>query len=174
MVSLGLLRIDQAHVSEGERLIQDALSVDKQKLKADDPQTARAMSALGRALEEQGTYDKAAAVLNDTVAMQSRNPKEASGLADTLGELAEAEYYLGHYDLADSLNQRALALDRQIYGNTHPRIADSLVNLGEVQHDLGHDAEAETYYRQALAIKKSWYGEVHPALRPAWRRLASP
>jgi tetratricopeptide (TPR) repeat protein len=62
---------------------------------------------------------------------------------------------------AASLNQRTLAIDRQIYGTTHPRIADSLINLGEIQHDLGHDADAEKYYREVLTIKKSWYGEVH-------------
>ncbi|MGA3225121.1 MAG: serine/threonine-protein kinase [Acidobacteriaceae bacterium] len=162
MVSLGLLRIDQAQMSDGERLIRQALAIDQQKLPPGDPQTARTMSALGRALEERGAYNDAVAVLNDTVRMQSRRPADIGDLADSLNELAEVQYYLGHYDIADSLNRRTLAIDRQIYGTTHPRIADSLVNLGEIQHDLGHDADAEKYYREALTIKKSWYGEVHP------------
>jgi eukaryotic-like serine/threonine-protein kinase len=162
MVALGLLRIDQAQMGEGERLIREALAIDRQKLPPDDPQTARTMSALGRAFEERGAYDDAVAVLNDTIRIQSKRPTDITDLADSLNELAEVQYYLGHYDIADSLNRRTLAIDRQIYGTTHPRIADSLVNLGEIQHDLGHDADAERYYREALAIKKSWYGEVHP------------
>jgi eukaryotic-like serine/threonine-protein kinase len=162
MVALGLLRIDQAQAAEGERLIRQALTLDQQKLPLDDPQTLRAMAALGRALEERGAYKDAAAILNDTVELQSKHEAETADLAVSLNQLAEVEYYLGHYDMADSLNRRSLAIDRQIYGTTHPRIADSLVNLGEIQHDLGHDADAEKYYREALAIKKSWYGEVHP------------
>ena len=162
MVSLGLLRVDQAQISDGERLIREALAIDRQKLPPNDPQIARTMSALGRALEERGAYNDAVAVLNDTVRIQSKRPADIGDLADSLNELAEVQYYLGHYDIADSLNQRTLTIDRQIYGTTHPRIADSLVNLGEIQHDLGHDADAEKYYREALAIKKSWYGEVHP------------
>lgn len=162
MVALGSLRIDQAQIGDGERLIREALAIDRQQLPPDDPQTARTMSALGRALEERGAYDDAVAVLNDTVRIQSKRPADITDLADSLNELAEVQYYLGHYDIAGSLNQRTLAIDRQIYGTTHPRIADSLVNLGEIQHDLGRDADAEKYYREALAIKKSWYGEVHP------------
>ena len=162
MVALGLLRIDQAQAVEGERLIRQALTLDRQKLPPDDPQTLRAMAALGRALEERGAYKEAAAILNDTVEPQSKHEAETADLAVSLNQLAEVQYYLGHYDMADSLNRRSLAIDRQIYGTTHPRIADSLVNLGEIQHDLGHDADAEKYYREALAIKKSWYGEVHP------------
>lgn len=162
MTALGLLRIDQAQIGEGERLIREALAIDRQKLPPDDPQTARTMSALGRALEERGDYDDAVAILNDTVRIQSKRPADLTDLADSLNELAEVQYYLGHYDIADSLNRRTLAIDRQIYGTTHPRIADSLVNLGEIQHDLGRDADAEKYYREALAIKKSWYGEIHP------------
>jgi serine/threonine-protein kinase len=162
MVSLGLLRIDQAQISEGEGLIRQALAIDQKNLPPGDPQTARTMSALGRALEQRGAYNDAVAVLNDTVRIQSKRPEDINDLADSLSELAEVQYYLGHYDLADSLNRRTLAIDRQIYGTTHPRIADSLVNLGEIQHDQGRDADAEKYYREALAIKKSWYGEVHP------------
>ena len=162
MVALGLLRIDQAQTSEGERLIRQALTVDQQKLPPDDPQTLRAMAALGRALEERGAYQDAVTILKDTVELQSKHEAETADLAVSLNQLAEVQYYLGHYDMADSLNRRSLAIDRQIYGTTHPRIADSLVNLGEIQHDLGHDAEAEKYYREALAIKKSWYGEIHP------------
>ena len=162
LVSLGLLRIDQAHVSEGEQLIRQGLAIDRQELPPGDPQTARAMSALGRALEERGAYNDAVATLNETVQIQSSHAADAADLAVSLNELAEVQYYLGHYDIADSLNQRTLAIDRRIYGTTHPRIADSLVNLGEIQHDLGRDADAEKYYREALAIKMSWYGEVHP------------
>lgn len=70
--------------------------------------------------------------------------------------------YLGHLALADSLFERALAMDRELYGAVHPRIAGDLFNLGVVQHDLGRDADAERSYRPALDINQSWYGKEHP------------
>lgn len=162
IVALGLLRIQQAHVQEGEDLIRKGLAIDKQELPPDDPQTARALSALGHALVERGDYDHAVPILNEAIGLQSKRNSDSSGLAESLNNLAEVEYYLGHYDKAANLNQQTIAIERQLYGNTHPRIADNLVNLGEIQHDLGKDDEAEKYYRQALEIEKSWYGEIHP------------
>ena len=88
MVALGLLRIDQAQAAEGERLIRQALTVDQQKLPPDDPQTLRAMAALGRALEERGAYKDAAAILNDTVELQSKHEAETADLAVSLNQLA--------------------------------------------------------------------------------------
>lgn len=162
MVALGMLRIDQAKLNDGEQLIRDALVWDRKELPLDDPQTARAMSALGRALIQRGSYKEAVNLLDQAAEVQSKHSGEASALADTLSELAEVHYYLGHYAIAEDLNRRTMAVNNQIYGSTHPRIADSLVNLGEIQHDLGHDAEAQKFYSQALEIKKDWYGEIHP------------
>ncbi len=162
LVALGLLRLDQSKVSEAERFIREGLAIDRRHLPADDPGVLRAESALGRLLEDRGDYNQAVKTLDETVRLQSLQPEISKDLSDSITELATAHYYLGHLPVAESLNQRVLALDRKLYGAVHPRVADDLYNLGLIQHDLGNEAEAERYYRRALAIKQSWYGTEHP------------
>jgi serine/threonine-protein kinase len=162
LVELGLLRLDQAQLPEAERLVREGLAMDRRHASPQDPAVAKAESALGHVLEDRGAYSDAIKVLDETVRLQSAQHEVTTDLSDSISELATAHYYFGHLSIADALDQRALAMDRQLYGAVHPRIADDLYNLGLIQHDLGHDADAEKYYREALGVKQSWYGKEHP------------
>lgn len=162
LVQLGLLRLDQGKLPDAERLVRQALAIDKRHLRQDDPAMARDASALGRILEERGSYDEALKTLNDTLQVQKAKGQLTTDLSDSTQELAIAHYYLGHLSVANSLYSDDLDMDRKLYGDVHPRVADDYYSLGSVQHDLGNDREAEQYYRRALEIKKSWYGTEHP------------
>ena len=160
-MALGLLRLDQGQLADAERLVREGLAIDKRHRAPNDPAVAEDMSALGRVLEERGSCNEAIKVLDEAVRLQSKH-EVTTDLSDSLLALGEAHYYVGHLATAESLYNRALALDREFYGSIHPRVADDFFNLGEVQHDMGRDREAEQYYRQALGIKQSWYGTDHP------------
>ena len=162
LLHLGLLRYDQGRLPDAERLIGDALAMDRRRFPAGHPAVARAMSALGKVLEDAGDNQKAIEVLQDAVRIQSAKSAAGTDLAASLTLLANAHFYLGHYAISDSLNQRVLAMDKQLHGERHPDVADALVNLGNVQTNLEHYAEAERYFRQALEIDRSWYGKDHP------------
>ena len=162
MVALGLLRLDQGKTEEAERLAREGLAMDRRHLRPNDPAVARAMFALGHVLEERGNYDEAIQNLDEAVRLQSAHGETSTDLSDSITALATAQYYLGHYERAGALYQRALDMDTQLYGGVYPRVGDDFYGLGIVQHSLDHDAQAEQYYRQALAIKQSWYGNEHP------------
>lgn len=162
LVALGLLRIQQARLDEAERLIRDGLAMSQRTLPAGDPLVARATSALGKVLEHRGRYAQATTVLEDAIRLQSGAGAQDTDLADSLTELANTEFYLGHYTVSNALNQRLLAMHREIYGGGHPLVADDLINLSAIQYNLGHYAEAETFARQALGIYQAWYGNDHP------------
>jgi serine/threonine-protein kinase len=162
LLATGMLRLQQARPKEAESLARAALAVDKSKFGPDDPSTAKAMSALGRVLEEEGVYDQAIPLLQQAVKLQSGRPDLAPDLAMSVSALAAANYYTGRFATADEFYKQALAIDEKLYGSLHPRVANDFVDLGEVQHDLGSDIEAEKFYRQALAIDKAWYGDKHP------------
>ena len=161
LVALGILRLDQSQVAEAERMVREGLAMDRKRLPPSDPAVLRAESALGRVLEDRGAYAEAVKTLDETVRLQSASGV-TTDLSDSITELATAHYYLGHLPIAVSLHKQVLAMDRQLYGEVHPRVADDLYNLGLIQHDLGDNAGAEHYYRQALGIKQSWYGTEHP------------
>jgi serine/threonine-protein kinase len=162
LVALGSLRDAQAKYEEAERLIRQALDIDTRRFPRNDPATAKAMLALGRVLEDRGAYDQSIATLEQTVKLYTSPGSSPADLADSLHELANAHFYAGHYDTSDALNQRVLAMYKQIFGDRHPRVADILINLGAIRLDLGHYSDAERYDRQALDIVQGWYGKDNP------------
>ena len=167
LLELGLLRDAQGKFDDAERYVRQALAIYRQKLSPTHPALARATSALGKVLEDRGSYDASIRVLEEAARLQSAQGGSSTDLSETLSELANSHFYTGHYDASESLNQRVLGMDRQLYGDRHPHIADDLINLGAIKYDLGHYPEAERYDRDALDITQSFYGLNHPATASA-------
>jgi len=163
LVAIGLLRDDQARLLDAEKTVREGLAIEKRHLTPNHPAIAKATAALGRVLEDRGSYDEAIQTLNEAVRMQSAKGATTPELASTLYELANCHFYAGHYDTAESLNQQLLPMYRQFYGGRHPRVADVLVNLAAIRHDRGRYQEAEPFERQALDIVQTWYGKDNPA-----------
>jgi len=162
LVALGQLRSDQAQYDEAEQLIRHSLDMTKRHLPPTHPRIGKAMYALGEVLVNQGKYDQGIQMLNEAVRIQSAPGGVTADLAETLTELANAQFYAGHLDISNSLNLRVVAMDRQLYGERHPNVADDLINLGAIQSEWGHYTETERYYRQALDIIQNFYGKDHP------------
>ena len=162
LVSLGVLRFNQSKIPEAEHLIRDGLAMSRRHAPPGDPSVGKALSALGHVLEERGAYDEAVKTLDEAVRLQSGKPEATTDLSDSLNLLAIAHHYLGHLNQADLLYKQALAIDRQLYGDVHPRVADDYFDIGYLQHDLGREADSERYYREALRLNQAWYGTDHP------------
>ncbi|PYX42880.1 MAG: hypothetical protein DMG81_00825, partial [Acidobacteria bacterium] len=167
LVALGLLRDAQGQFEDAERLVRQGLDIDKHRLSPDHPALARTTAALGKVLEDRGAYAPAILVLEEAVRLQSRPGMPTTDLAETLTELANSHFYSGRYEESESLNQKVLAMDRQLYGELHPHVADDLINLGAIQYDEGHYPEAERFDRQALDITQAFFGNNHPATASA-------
>jgi eukaryotic-like serine/threonine-protein kinase len=120
LITLGLLRSDQAKLDEAERLVRDGYAMDVRHLPPNDPTLARAAAALGRVLRESGAYDSAIRVLTKAVRLQSAPGGDSNDLSETLTTLANADYYAGHYAISDSINRQVLAMDRVLHGDRHP------------------------------------------------------
>ena len=159
VTALARLRSDQAKFDEAERLAREGLTAARATLRADDPQVADATAAVGEILEQRGEYDKAIAMLQDAVTLRSKPGADPSELASTLYELANANFYAGHLDVSESLNQRTLTIHRELYGEAHPVVAEDLINLGAIQYQRGKYVDAEGFYRKALEIIRTWYGK---------------
>lgn len=162
LLKTGVLRLDQGQAAESERLIREALAMDKRRLRSDDPAVVEATILLGRVLEQRGAYDQAIQTLNDAKRLVSGKDASKKEFSACLTLLANAYFYLGDYPRADSLNRQALETDRRLYGDHHPDLADDLINLGQLQTQWGHYPEAEKYFRQALEINSVWFGQDNP------------
>jgi serine/threonine-protein kinase len=162
LVALGELRIAQAEYDSAEALMRNALDIARRTLSPSDPIVGKATTALGQALYDKGAYDKAVPVLEEAIRLQTRGDTASPGLATAITDLANTYFYLGKFALSDTLNQRALAIDKHLYGPRHAYVADVLINLGAIRFEWAKYPEAERYYREALDINRAWYGPDHP------------
>jgi serine/threonine-protein kinase len=162
LTALGQLRSDQAQYDEAEQLTRQGLEMSKRHLAPNHPRVGKAMYVLGEVLVNEGKYDQGIQVLDEAVRIQSAPGGVTTDLAETLTELANAQFYAGHLDTSNLLNLKVVAMDRQLYGERHPNVAEDLINLGAIQTEWGHYSVTESYYRQALDIIQSFYGKDHP------------
>jgi serine/threonine protein kinase len=162
IVLLALLKDDEGKYEDAEKLARQGLDMSQRHLPPNDPQVAKATFALGKVLEARGHYPDAIDKLNYAAQLQTGSAARQADLAASLSELANTNFYAGHYDASEALNQRVLKMQREIFGERHPQVADTLINLGAIQFQLGRYADSERYYRQALEIVEEWYGNQHP------------
>jgi serine/threonine protein kinase/tetratricopeptide (TPR) repeat protein len=162
LAALGELRIVQAEYESAEALLRPALALAQRTLPPTDALIARATTDLGQLLYMRGDYAEAEPVLTDAVRLYSAGDTISSWLARALTDLGNTYFYLGKYALADTINQRVLEMDKQLFGPRHALVADVLINLGAIRFEWAKYTEAERYYREALAINEAWYGRNHP------------
>ncbi len=162
LVALANLRNDQAQLAEAETFARQGLQMSERHLPADHPVVARATLTLGRILDNRGKYDEAIPTLEEAMRLESGSKGVPADLSATLSELANTHYYLGHYDVSKDLNERALRMDEQIYGDRNPNVAQDLTNLADIQYQWSNYADAERLQRTAVGIMQSWYGKDHP------------
>lgn len=158
LVQMGRLRGAQAQFQEAERLIKEGLDLASRHLPPDHPTVLRAKVALGVVLANSGAYSKAIALLDPLVKRPPPGEEGTYILLESLPALAVSEHDNGHPEISESLNRRALALDRQVLGNSHPQVAFELGELAAAAAGRGRFSEAEGLYREAIEIYHAWYG----------------
>ncbi len=92
--------------------------------------------------------------------------------ADILNNLGAVALRKDDFHEAERRFEAALALDRDVFGEHHPRIADALSNLGTTAVRAGDPALAEARLRQALAIRERALPPDHPQIAGTLGNLA--
>jgi serine/threonine-protein kinase len=162
LLQLGVLRGDQGQYKEAELLARQGLDVAGRHSPPDSLLVLRSNATLARVLIQSGSYDKAAALLDPIVRFQPSTPEGMHILKDSLTADGVANYHLGRYEAAESLDRRALALDRRLFDKGHPQTTTDLMNLASVKTTLMEYPEAESRYREALGMMEAWYGPDQP------------
>ena len=174
LVALGLLRKAQGKLDEAESLTREGLEMERRLRPVSTPDVASAMVALGTVLETRAKYDAARQLLEEALKLQPQGKDATAKTSENLEELANVAFYQGQYDVAERLNNEALAIDERLLGNKNPAVAQELNNLGAIAMNRGDYAASEGFYGRSLAITEAWYGTDHPETAANLTALAQP
>lgn len=70
-------------------------------------------------------------------------------------------------------HQRALQINKQVYGEDHPEIAIDLYNLGLLYQAQSRNEEAEQFHQDALRMREETLGDDHPDVALRLTQLAA-
>jgi tetratricopeptide (TPR) repeat protein len=114
---------------------------------------------------ELGEYDTAEKAIRTALAV-SRDFLDGESLAKATAthSLACMLCFKGNPSAAKELFLEALAIERKLFGDTHPRVARLLTNLAHTLDDLGDYDGAIERMKEALEIRRRLFGVGHPAV----------
>ncbi len=168
LVEIGIVKADVAQdpsqFQEAEHDVQQGLDLASAHFPAGDPRVLSAKAALGRVIAESGDSLRALALLQPIIQRQPNGGQADYALSDSLSTSIGAAYDASNIPLAETLTNRALVLDRRLFGPNHPQFALDLVDAALNYAAMARYPAAEPYYRQAIEIERAWYGPDHPDL----------
>jgi serine/threonine-protein kinase len=162
-LAIAALRVDQDELEQADAMLRHVIAVAEGRSPVDATEVAAARALLGRIVAARGDFATAFPMLEDAVAVLSAAPP-STALSEALGELGNARYYHGEITEAEAIFERALRLDRTLFGPRHPHVAVDLLNLGNVALDRGEYDRALRLYREALGINDGWFRAPHPKI----------
>ena len=95
-------------------------------------------------------------------------PATRAALLATMGTVYQT---VGLYAKAQSLDEEALTLRREVFGPRSAEVASSLIALAWVLEDRAQYPEAERMARDALALRRSLFGGEHVDVAESLHRL---
>ena len=169
----GCYTYERAQYTEAGLLLEQALTIRKEILGENHPDTAESLNNLGAFYWELGKDTDPEPLYKQALAIYETIPEERhTSKAKTLNNLAILYHHQGKYAEAEPLYEQARVIQEEILGKRHLATALSLNNLALLYHHQGKYAEAEPLYEQALDIRKEMLDEKHPDKAQSLNNLA--
>jgi Tfp pilus assembly protein PilF len=146
---LGEVLAARGRYSEADQLLRKALNVFESITEGTEAETAATWNSLGMLHYKTGELSKADKEYKKALALLPATDPAIAGVLANLGEIARFEH---RYPDAEAYLRRALALQEQSVGMSHPRVAITLNHLGRTYADEQAYAAAEPLYARALSI----------------------
>jgi eukaryotic-like serine/threonine-protein kinase len=148
------------------RALLDRGAVRVDSVLADQPDVqAELRRALGHVYANLGLYDKAAPLLQRSLAQRRvRYGPRHPAVAESMDRLGEVLTMQRRFDEAEPLLRGALAQRRALLGNADTATAASLDHLATMLWERSDFAAAEPLFREALALRRGIHGPDHEAI----------
>jgi serine/threonine protein kinase/tetratricopeptide (TPR) repeat protein len=172
--SRGRLHSDAGDAANAERLLLEALALQRATKPQPVLDITETLSSLGHAAFANGDYATAETRFSESLGIRRELLGSDHALfAANLANLGNVRQQQARYPQARDLHAQALAIYRKRLPPTHPHVAGGLSNLAKARFSLGDSAEAERLYREALALLQEAFGESHPNVAMVKNNLAN-
>ena len=161
---LGLVRRAQGDPEAGVELVREALALQQATLDPESETILATQNDLATLLYNSGHYDEAETLFQQVLLQYRRTLGTHPSTAQALSDYAAVLNAQGEPEEAIRVHREALAIHREVFGDSHPRVAQSLSYLGWTLQGQGLAAEAEPLYREALAIRRAAFGPEHASV----------
>lgn len=165
-IALGSVHSDQGRLKEAEKEVREGIAILERLKGSRDPGFLKGKVVLAEILITRGANKAAIEFLEPVVRLQQVAGSSDVDRAQGLFQLATAYAFTGD-------TERAILLERALYGPVHPSIADGEQWICQIQSDRNAFAEAERHCRLALSIGQAWYGPNGAFTVSAMRALGS-
>jgi len=142
---------------------------------AEEPEVqARLMQTMGKVYASLGLWPKAAATLEQSVAVRRRVlGEEHPDTLQAMADLARLYSSMGRREEAEKLDDHVLAARRRDLGEEHPQTLDALAALAFVYRGQGRLPEAEKLDLRVYEARRRRLGEDHPDTLESMTELAA-
>lgn len=188
--NLGELLETLGDLSGAEEKYQEALAINESVYGSDHPAVASNINNLGNVFKKLADssavfFKEDASELHDLINLAERGkdllhgplaPKvHISQIHQTTDQPGDSKrtYAAKKLVRAAEYFNRALAINKNVYGSEHPIVANNLNNLGNVLVALCDPTAARKHFERALSINESFYGPEHPAVASICNSLGS-
>ena len=153
--TIGQTYMDLGLYPEARQQLERALELHRRLLGAENPQTLKTMSRLGRTSWLQDKNAEAETILGQTLEIQRRvlGPEHPVTLS-SISNLAIVYIQQGKYAQAEALFSQTLEIERRVLGPEHPDTLRCMGNLAATYFEQGKYAQAEPLLSQTLAIRR--------------------
>ncbi len=150
-------------LAQAERLLRDSATVASRTLGPDHPQTLTARSNLAASVARQGRFDEAAVLLRESLHGLRRQHGDADRLTLVARDnLANIELHLGNFAKSVELNEKNVALRRDLLDANHPAMLESIGRLAGAYHAAGRLDDAKRLFDEVVPATRERLGEHHP------------
>jgi len=162
LLELARARIGAGLLADAQAPLQEALHLSQTEFGATSSESGKTLWALGRLKFQLGQFGAARDLFKQSLAILETTQAPQTDVADVLEDLAKVYSRDQQWELARQTYERALAIDRNVLGDDHPRVASHLENLAIVAQNMGDMKKAESLYRDAIIRQERAFGSQHP------------
>lgn len=156
---LGDALVRTGQYNRAEDVLSTSLHIRKTSLGIDDVRLAESLHLMGFVRHMREDPKGAEPFYEKALEIRQRQLGPSIETAQSLNNLGNVNYMLGHYGLAKQYHEAALSIRRSRVADDHPVVAASLGNLGNVYFETGDFQNAIELYQQAASI---WLASIGP------------